>query len=110
MKIIASLTLSAFLGPPILAAEPSYREAALEAARWIRASTVQTNPGITWLADPRDPKSASNSLYAGSPGVILFFLEAYHSTGDESFLKDARAGADSLLAVLAGERNLDSTK
>ncbi len=104
MKIIASLTLSAFLGLPILAAEPSYREAALEAARWIRASTVQTNPGVTWLADPRDPKSASNSLYAGSPGVILFFLEAYRSTGDESFLKDARAGADSLLAVLAGEK------
>ena len=104
MKIIASLTLSAFLGLPILAAEPSYREAAIEAARWIRASTVQTNPGVTWLADPRDPKSASNSLYAGSPGVILFFLEAYRSTGDESFLKDARAGADSLLAVLAGEK------
>lgn len=104
MKIIASLTLSAFLGLPILAAEPSYREAALEAARWIRASTVQTYPGVTWLADPRDPKSASNSLYAGSPGVILFFLEAYRSTGDESFLKDARAGADSLLAALAGEK------
>src|SRR6266571_4629328 len=104
MKIIASLTLSAFLGLPNLAAEPSYREAALEAARWIIASTVQTNPGVTWLADPRDPKSASNSLYAGSPGVILFFLEAYRSTGDESFLKDARAGADSLLAVLAGEK------
>lgn len=106
MKIIASLMLSAFLGLPILAAEPSYREAALEAARWIRASTVQTNPGVTWLADPRDPKSASNSLYAGAPGVILFFLEAYRSTGDESFLKDARAGADGLLAALANEREL----
>src|SRR2546425_13365361 len=89
MKIIASLTLSAFLGLPILAAEPSYREAALEAARWIRASAVQTSPGITWPADPRDPKSVNNSLYSGAPGVILFFLEAYRSTGDESFLKDA---------------------
>lgn len=104
MKVLASLTLLLLLGSSISAADPSYREAALEAARWIRASTVQTNPGIMWPADPRDPKSVNNTLYSGSPGVIIFFLEAYRSTGDESFLKDARHGADGLITALANEK------
>jgi hypothetical protein len=36
--------------------------------------------------------------------VVLFFIEAALSTGDRSFLKDARAGADQLLVTLAGEK------
>ncbi|PYT05542.1 MAG: lantibiotic modifying-like protein [Acidobacteria bacterium] len=48
-------------------------------------------------------KSANDTLYAGTPGVNLFFIEAFRSTGDPSFLKDARAGADHLLGTLANE-------
>lgn len=36
--------------------------------------------------------------------MILFFLEAYRSTGDQSFIKDARAGAEHLLATFANEK------
>lgn len=85
-------------------ADPTYRDAAMQAARWIRASAVQSGNGTAWPADPRDPKSVNATLYAGAPGVILFFLEAYRSTGDQSFLKDARSGADNLLAALANEK------
>ncbi len=38
------------------------------------------------------------NLYAGSAGVVLFFLEAYATTADVRFLADARAGANELLA------------
>ncbi len=81
-----------------------YLEAALQAARWIRASAVQTGKGTTWPAVPENGKSINNTLYSGTPGVVLFFLEAYHSTGDKTFLDDARSGADYLLATLEEEK------
>jgi len=83
-----------------------YLEAALQAARWIRTSAVQTERGTTWPAVPEDEKSINNTLYSGTPGVVLFFLEAYYSTGDKTFLEDARSGADYLLATLEAEKAL----
>lgn len=98
---VACLLILAQAVPP---AAPTYRDAAMEAARWIRTSAVQSDHGTVWPADPRDPKSVNNTLYTGTPGVLLFFLEAYRSTGDQSFLKNVRGGADHLLAILANEK------
>jgi lantibiotic modifying enzyme len=101
---IAPLALLGILASTLPAADTAYRDAALEAARWIKASAAQAEQGTVWPADPRDAKSVNDTLYAGTPGVILFFLEAYRSTGDQSLLKDARAGADHLLATFANEK------
>ena len=103
-RLIAAACLFAISAVYANAANDSYREAALEAARWIRASVVKTEQGKVWPSDPTDAKSVGTSLYAGTPGVILFFIEAYRSTGDKSFLDDARAGADQLLAALSTEK------
>jgi len=84
------------------AAERPYLDAALQAAKWIRSSAIRIDSGMVWPSDPRDAKTVNTSLYSGTPGVILFFLEAYRSTDDQSYLKDARAGADHLLTALAG--------
>src|SRR5215813_11097735 len=88
------------------AAERPYLDAALQAAKWIRSSAIQTDSGTVWHSDPGDAKTANLGLYSGAPGVILFFLEAHRSTGDQSFLKDARAGADHLLASLAEQKEV----
>jgi len=45
----------------------------------------------------------NESLYSGTPGIVLFFIEA--SRSDPDVLKDARAGADHLLAVLDKEKD-----
>ena len=100
MLLIASLTLAT------AAAERPYLDAALQAAKWIRSSAIRTEQGVVWPTDPRDAKTVNTGLYSGTPGVILFFLEAYRSTGDQSFLKDARAGADHLLASLASQKEV----
>ncbi len=86
----------------IAAAAPadSYLTAAHGAARWIAASAITDKAGIVWPVDPRDPKSVDTSLYSGTPGPILFFLEAYRYTGDAQYLKMARGGADALLASM----------
>jgi len=92
---------------PVLAKKEKrpHLEAALEAARWIKASAVQTEEGTTWPAVPGNEESLNSTLYSGTPGVVLFFLEAYYSTGDKEFLTEARAGADYLLAALEKEKS-----
>ena len=77
-----------------------YLDAALKAARWIQRSKIVTEHGITWPADPKDPKTVQNNLYSGSPGVVLFFLELYRATGDREWLDAASSGADHLAATL----------
>jgi len=79
----------------------SYRGAAIGAARWIAANGIEKEPGIVWAADPKDPKSVNTTLYAGTPGPILFLLEAYRYTGDTAYLEKARQGADALLVSIS---------
>jgi lantibiotic modifying enzyme len=78
-----------------------YRQAAMGAARWIETNDLETKRGIVWAADPTDPKSVNTTLYAGTPGPILFFLEAYRYTGNRTFLNEGRRGADALLASIS---------
>jgi len=75
-----------------------YLAAAKEAAAWIQDCGVQSAEGLAWPAVPKDPASVSVDLYSGMPGVVIFFLDAYHATAKKSYLSQARAGADFLLA------------
>jgi len=104
-RVIATTLVVLILGPGLKAQDRTSLKVALEAARWIRASAIESSPGVDWPADPRDPKSVSNSLYSGTPGVILFFLEAFQATGDKAHLQDARSGADHLLASFSNEKD-----
>lgn len=83
----------------------TYHDAGLKAANWIESTAVHRPQGTAWPTDPKDPKSVNTSLYSGIPGPVLFFLEAYHDTGDKQFLDQARSGADSLLASIENEKS-----
>jgi len=83
-----------------------YLQAALQAANWLRSTAIQSDDGMSWPADPYDTATVVADLYTGTPGVVLFFLELYRHTGDESYLDDASAGADFLLARLGGGAGL----
>lgn len=82
----------------------SYLDEINQVARWIRVSAVQTEDGLAWPAVPGDKETINNTLYSGTPGVVLFFLEAFHTTGNQEYIKDARIGADYLLATLEKEK------
>lgn len=80
-----------------------YLPAAEQAARWIRSAQVPKQQGIAWLADPDRPEKATtvgpdNTIYSGSAGIVLFFLELARATGDSAYLGDAGRGADYLAA------------
>jgi lantibiotic modifying enzyme len=73
-------------------------DTAKNVARWIEASRIATADGYTWPADPTDRDSIGTTLYTHSPGVVLFFLDLYHATGESAYLESACAGADYLMA------------
>lgn len=80
----------------------AYARAAIDAATWIRSTAVTSEHGTAWPADPHDTAAVVTNLYSGTPGVVLFFLELAAYTGDDSYLDDARAGADFLIARMEG--------
>ena len=88
------------LGSSRVEPEARYLEAAIQAARWLRATAISADGGTSWPAVPPDPATASRSLYSGSPGVVLFLFELHQATGDPAWLDLAKAGADHLAATV----------
>jgi len=77
-----------------------YINAALSAARWLRATALTQSSGTSWAAVPPDAKTVQTSLYTGFPGVVLFLIELHRATGDRQWLDLASSGADQLAAML----------
>ncbi|MBX9604135.1 MAG: hypothetical protein K2X35_24240 [Bryobacteraceae bacterium] len=82
-----------------------YRDAALQARRWLDATARSEEGGTVWRADPGDAKSASTSLYSGTPGVVLFYLELHRATGDAAALETARRGGLAILHGIDGQKD-----
>jgi len=83
---------------------PSYLFAAKETARWIQSAERTTPHGTLWLPEPDHPEKATTyfavpTLYTGTSGIVLFFIELAKATGDDSYLEQARKGADYILAT-----------
>ncbi len=90
-------------------AKAVYRDAALRVARWLQANELRAGSVLSWPAVPSSDKLlASAELYSGVSGIVLFFLEAYHTTGTGDFLQTARGGADYLLTRLADAKAIPS--
>ena len=60
---------------------------------WLMAVSRQERRSPTWPVVPAEGEAASVNLYSGTPGVILFFLELHHATGNPDYLKTALEGA-----------------
>ncbi len=82
-----------------------YLDYALRAERWLRQQTRQMDEGQIWRSadETTDHPVTNGNLYYGSSGVILFYLELYHQTGDVAYLREAEAGGRYLLATVPDE-------
>jgi lanthionine synthetase-like protein len=105
IKWVALLVLFAALAVPTTSADRPYRAAAFGAAQWIESTAITDKTGVVWPADPLDPKTVNTTLYAGTPGPILLFLEASRYTGNKTYLEQARAGSDALMASISKEES-----
>ncbi|MCU0636532.1 MAG: hypothetical protein MUE41_16810, partial [Gemmatimonadaceae bacterium] len=78
-----------------------YLDAALRAERWLATSAMRSSDGVTWPVWPEAPLPAlATSLYSGTAGIVLAYLELHAATGDAAYLATARDGARRLAAWL----------
>ena len=75
-----------------------YLELSLGAERWIGTLQRATDHGIAWSHSSERPDVVSHTLYNGSAGILLFYLELHAATGQQRFLDVALAAADDLAA------------
>ena len=82
-----------------------YLDLATRCATWIDLSTQRSANGMAWPADPLKPATIGLDFYNGTPGVVSFFANLYHATGDEKWRERAQQGGAYLLAETARRGN-----
>lgn len=74
---------------------PDYLKAALQAEHWIARHAKETDDGLVWGLADEAPDRYVRTLYAGSAGIALFYLELHQATGNPEYLTTAvQAGRD----------------
>ena len=71
----------------------------LEVEAFLDSCRIDGAHGALWKRTPEGSDSP-HSLYHGSAGVVLFYLELHRATGDARYLDIAVDGADELLAFV----------
>jgi len=94
-----SLIVLLMLISAAVSAQSTWVQHAQQAEEFIRRNQLSRAGGITWPVVPGDTATATN-LYSGSAGIVLFYLELYHYTGEQEYLHYARQGADWLVKSL----------
>jgi lantibiotic modifying enzyme len=65
---------------------------------WLAEHAIREDQTTAWAVAPDEDSTVSHpDLYSGSPGVVLFYLEASHSLNNPDFLRTARKGANYLV-------------
>ena len=84
----------------------SYFEHAISTAHFLDSHQIDTHDGISWrrVADGR----GTHTLYHGSAGIILFYIEMYLSTKTPAYLDTLRAAGDDLLAYVVSKAEAEA--
>lgn len=80
----------------------SYLQSALATEQFIASNRIDTQQGLTWSRTPGG--KPTHSLYHGSAGIVLFYLELYRAFNDADYLRTAQAAGDELLAYVNEKR------
>jgi lantibiotic modifying enzyme len=80
-------------------ADQDVMQQALEVEAFIASCRVDTDAGTAWSRVPGG-SSGRHTLYHGSAGVVLFYLELHRATGERRYLDSAVSGGNELLASL----------
>lgn len=83
----------------------AYLDAAIRAAKWLRAEALPTSGGVGWPEAPGMPPVAT--FYYGTAGVVVFLVELFKATQDEEWLDLAQAAAGHLAESIETSPRLD---
>ena len=78
---------------------------ALQTEKYLESVSMNDASGLHWKTMPDSSQNSDVSLYSGTPGIVLFYLELYESTQQAEFLEKARSGADFLVSSLPDSIN-----
>ena len=81
--------------------ERPYLDVAVRCAQWIDRSVERRSTGLVWPADPLKPGSVGLDYYNGMPGVVAFYANLWHATGDARWRERSEQGAAHLAAEVA---------
>jgi lantibiotic modifying enzyme len=93
--------------PKPTAKNRAYFEAALDAAKWIQSTLVETPHGRLWPDDALGADKMTAELESGVAGTVLFLLALRHFNPGAVSLTEIRRGADYLLTALPADLKLD---
>lgn len=77
-----------------------YLDGALQAEKFIRSMQIDTANGVAWKRTNAPQSGVVRTLYHGSAGIALFYLELYRSTDDPQFMETALAAGGDICAYL----------
>ena len=80
-----------------------YSAAVADVARWLSSVAVEQPDGLAWPARPSVSDEVVASLGWGGLGPILFFADAYRTTGDGGYLGQAEGGARWVRSLIDGD-------
>lgn len=72
-----------------------------EVESFLDSCRAQDGGGPLWRRTPTDDSGTSHTLYHGSAGILLFYLELHQVTGEQRHLDTAVLAGDELLAYLS---------
>ena len=75
----------------------------LEIEAFIASCRIEGPKGALWSRVPGDGGSPLRTLYHGSAGVALFYLELYRVTGKPRYVDEAASAGEDLLSYLEGK-------
>ncbi|NNF32669.1 MAG: hypothetical protein HKN68_01085 [Saprospiraceae bacterium] len=89
--------LTCFWFPQSLSSQDGYLKTAMDVEQYLNHVKIQDGKLSRWPIKPEVDSISDLNLYSGIPGIILFYLELYHTTSETRYLKEAIAGGNTLL-------------
>lgn len=80
----------------------------LEVEAFLEANRIEGDAGVTWKRTPGSSSAPPKTLYHGSAGVVVFYLELHRATEDPAHLETAVAAGDDLLAYVDATEGLSA--
>ena len=80
---------------------------AADALRWLLSMSRENDGALAWTGRPGDDE-LDPTLYSGTAGIVLAFLEGYKHFGNEAYARAAERGARTIIAAVEDEWPLSS--
>lgn len=84
----------------------AYLDGALQAEGFLASLKIDTEDGLAWKRTTAEKSGIVRTLYHGSSGIALFYIELYRATEEPKYIETAIAAGKDICAYVARQDNL----